>query len=239
MHSRTRSRDMNSVTQQLKTLGDQAEEIDIELGRLKFDRAVDLLLDLESQLNRVSDQIENEDSMLHGLISLKIDQKRDDIALKLSQSISNTFEIVNLMISVKNMIKLGFPEEGLDLFLQNRSSFIEDLILQIGSFDYSTNYFTQIAVIRFQTLRKTVSNFQEIFESTSNKFSSILVNWCREEADLHFKLIEKQLLNDEMLSPASIRSSRKQIDGLKSVGIDFVYKLDEFIRKNNDKIVAH
>ena len=62
------------------------------------------------------------------------------------------------------------------------------------------------------------------------------MKWCSDEADNHFNLINKQLLNDEMLSPASIKSTRKQIDDLKSVGLDFVYKLDEFIRKNNSKI---
>ncbi|QLG70302.1 hypothetical protein HG535_0A02400 [Zygotorulaspora mrakii] len=237
MHSRTRSRDMNSAAKQLKTLGDQSEEIDIELGRLNFDKATTLLVDLESQLDRLSDRIDNEHLMLHDLINLKIDQKRDAIAAKLSQSISNSFEISNLVSCVKNMIKLGFSEEGLDLFLQNRSNLIEDLVLQIGSFDNSTNYFTQIAVIRFQTMKKTVLCFQQTFQDSADKFSSILVNWCKEEVDSHFKLIEKQLLNEEMLSAASIKSSRKQIDGLKQVGLDFVYKLDEFIRKNSDKIL--
>lgn len=102
--------------------------------------------------------------------------------------------------------------------------------------DNTANYLTQIAVIRFQSIKKTIINFREIFQEDKDRFSSILVNWCREEADQHFLLIEKQLPNDEPISPASIRSSRKQIDGLKSVGLDFVYKLDDFIRKNNHKI---
>lgn len=236
MHSRTRSRDMSSLSQRLKMLDDGIEEIDIELGRLKFDKAVDALNDMESQLNKIADQAKNEDLMLHSLIALKIGQRRESVSSKLSQTILTTSEISRLTFAVKNMIKLGLEEEGLDLYLQNRSNLIEDLILQIGSFDNPTNYLTQIAVIRFQTIKKTVINFQDIFQNAADKFSSILVNWCKEEADEHFKLIDKQLLNDEILSPTSIRSSRKQIDGLKSVGIDFVYKLDEFIKTHSEKI---
>lgn len=143
---------------------------------------------------------------------------------------------MHLKSGTENMIKLGLPEQALDLFLQNRSNFIQDLILQIGSVDNPTNYLTQLAVIRFQTIKKTVEDFQDIFKELGAKISSILVDWCSDEVDNHFKLVDKQLLNDEMLSPGSIKSSRKQIDGLKAVGLDFVYKLDEFIKKNSDKI---
>lgn len=236
MHSRSRSRDVTSVPQKLKFLDDGVEEIDIELGRLKFGKAVDALNALETQLKKLADQGEDDDMMLHGLITLKINQRRDAVAAKLSHTITTTSEMAPLIVAVKNMIKLGLSEDGLDLFLQNRSNYIQDLILQIGSLDNTANYLTQIAVIRFQSIKKTIINFREIFQEDKDRFSSILVNWCREEADQHFLLIEKQLPNDEPISPASIRSSRKQIDGLKSVGLDFVYKLDDFIRKNNHKI---
>lgn len=236
MHSRSRSRDVTSVPQMLKFLDDGIEEIDIEIGRLKFGKAVEALNALEAQLNRLAGQEDDDDVMLHGLITIKINQRRDTVAAKLSHIISTTAEVAPLIAAVKNMIKLGLPEDGLDLFLQNRSSYIQDLILQIGSLDNTTNYLTQIAVIRFQSIKKTIINFREIFEENAERFSSILVNWCREEADQHFLLIEKQLPNDEPISPASIRSSRRQIDGLKSVGLDFVYKLDDFIQKNSHKI---
>ena len=133
-------------------------------------------------------------------------------------------------------------EQSLDLFLQNRTIIIQNLTLQIGSFDNPVNYLTQLAVVRFQTIKQTILNFEQIFpefsnkDALDNKFSSILVNWCSSEVDKHFQLIDKQLLNDEMLSPASIKSTRKQIDDLKTVGMDFVYKLDGFIRKNSHKI---
>lgn len=236
MHSRTRSRDVTPLAQKLKSLSNGVEEIDIELGRLKFDKAVNALTTLESQLKRLADQGDDDDMMLYGLITLKLDQRRESVASKLSQTISTTSETAPLMLAVKNMIRLGLPEDGLDLFLQNRSNLIKSLILQTGSLDNPTNYLIQIAVIRFQIIRKTVINFKDIFQNDKDKFSSILVNWCREEVERHFELIDKSLPSDETISPASIRSSRKQIDGLKSVGIDFVYKLDEFIKKNNHKI---
>lgn len=236
MHSRPRSRDMSSTAQRLKFLDEGVEEIDIELARLRFESAVETLLDIESQLEDLSERISDEELMLLNLISLKIEQRREAISSKLSQSILSSNEIVHLKSGTENMIKLGLPEQALDLFLQNRSNFIQDLILQIGSVDNPTNYLTQLAVIRFQTIKKTVEDFQDIFKELGAKISSILVDWCSDEVDNHFKLVDKQLLNDEMLSPGSIKSSRKQIDGLKAVGLDFVYKLDEFIKKNSDKI---
>ncbi|CAI4059821.1 hypothetical protein SUVZ_04G3150 [Saccharomyces uvarum] len=236
MHSRPRSRDMSSSAHRLRFLDEGVEEIDIELARLRFETAVDVLLDIESQLQDLAEKISDEELMLHNLISLKIEQRREAIASKISQSILSSNEVMRLKSGTENMIKLGLPEQALDLFLQNRSNLIQDLILQIGSVDNPTNYLTQLAVIRFQTIKKTVEDFQDIFKKLSGKISSILVDWCSDEVDEHFKLIDKQLLNDEMLSPSSIKSSRKQIDGLKAVGLDFVYKLDEFIKKNSDKI---
>ncbi|EDO17015.1 hypothetical protein Kpol_1065p31 [Vanderwaltozyma polyspora DSM 70294] len=236
MHSRTRSRDLDSISSRLKHIDNTIEEVDIESSRLKFDKAVELILDLESEMNNISDKVYDENEILHSLISLKINQRRQDIIASLSHKIVSTFDIGPLTSGVSDMIKLGLFEEGLDLFLQNRSTLIQDLILQIGSYDNPTNYLTQIAVIRFQIIKKTVLNFEDIFRGASDKFSSILVNWCKCEVENHFKLIDKQLLNDEMLTPESIKSSRKQIDDLKSVGLDFVYKLDEFIKKNNTRI---
>lgn len=236
MHSRSRSRDASSISQRLKLLDDLFEEIEIDSERLKFDKAVDSLIDLESQLTELSSQVDREDIILHSFLVLKSQRSRENICQKLLYNINSNQELPRLIPAVKNMVKMSLPEEGLDAFLQNRSNLIQSLILQIGSVDNPTNYLTQIAVIRFQTVKKTVKNFRDIFQEDADKFSSILVNWCKDEADKHFKLIDKQLLNDEMLSPMSIRSSRKQIDSLKLVGLDFVYKLDEFIKKNGDKI---
>lgn len=236
LHSRTHSRDVDSLSKRLMILDELIEEMDIQLVRLKHDSAIDILLNLESETTILGAKVQGDDEMLHSLIELKINQRRETLVSSLSQSIVTTFEIGPLTSAISTLIKLGLYEEGLDLFLQNRSNVIQDLILQIGSYDNPTNYLIQIAVIRFQTIKKTVLNFQSIFRGSADKFSSIIVSWCRNEVESHFKLIDKQLLNDEMLTPESIKSSRKQIDDLKSVGLDFVYKLDEFIKKNNSKI---
>lgn len=146
---------MSSTAQRLKFLDEGVEEIDIELARLRFESAVETLLDIESQLEDLSERISDEELMLLNLISLKIEQRREAISSKLSQSILSSNEIVHLKSGTENMIKLGLPEQALDLFLQNRSNFIQDLILQIGSVDNPTNYLTQLAVIRFQTIKNS------------------------------------------------------------------------------------
>lgn len=239
--------DASSVSDHLRKIDDEIEELDIELTRLKFSSAVQKLLTLEKTLAKIADHLDKSqyqhpgsvtdtDLILQKLINMKIEQRRTTISHKLAQSITSATEITSLKTYVFAMIKLDLPETGLDLFLQNRSDFIQELILQIGSFDNPTNYLVQIAIIRFQTIKKTIMTYQSIFQDIQDKFSSILVNWCSNEIDHHFALIEKQFLNEQMLSPESIKASRKQIDDLKNVGMDFVFKLDEFIRSNSEKL---
>lgn len=255
MHSNQMGNNNNSISRQLKMLDDAIEEVNVQIARLKFDEAVDTLSAIQEKLNLLYEQssdTKNDDnnnnniadnfSMLYNLLMLKINQRKETIGSKLSQSIVFDNEISKLLNNVEILIKLGMKEQSLDLFLQNRSNAIQNLTLKIGSFDSPVNYLTQLAVIRFQTIKQTILNFEKVFpqfinkDSLDNKFSSILVNWCSEEVDKHFNLIDKQLLNDEMLSPTSIKSTREQIDELKTVGLDFVYKLDEFIKKNNHMI---
>ncbi|CCD22936.1 exocyst subunit EXO84 NDAI_0A07820 [Naumovozyma dairenensis CBS 421] len=241
MQARSRSNGMSSIAQQLKRLDDCIEEVDIKLTRLKFAVAVDTLQTVENQLTQLVDNMNNdEEMMLYNVLILKIQQRREVIISKLSTSIlfSNN-DITKLTSNIKTMIKLGLPEQSLDLFLNNRTNLIQDLILQIGAVDNSTNYLIQLAVVRFQTINQTILKFEDIFRKESscdNKISSILVSWCNEEVNKHFKLIEKYLLNDEKLSPIAIKATRKQLDDLKSVGLDFVYKLDEFLRQNVSRI---
>ncbi|CCK72334.1 exocyst subunit EXO84 KNAG_0J02550 [Huiozyma naganishii CBS 8797] len=231
------------ASNRLKMLNDYIEEVDINIARFKMRDAVDILLDIESQLSKLSTEEQLGDATFCQILDIKLRERRESLSSKLSQNILFSDDVTHLIQSVEALIKLGYADEGLDLFLQNRSNAIQELILQIGSFDNPTNYLTQLSVIRFQTIKRTVLNYEEFFaaeteaaRTAKKKLSSILVNWCNSEVDRHFQLIDEQLLNDEMLSPVSIKSSRRQIDDLKSVGLDFVYKLDEFIRINSDRI---
>lgn len=254
MHSNLRNNNgRGSHTEQLRLLDDYIEEIDINIARYRFDKCVDIILNIENSLNELYPQLDDQNLMLHNILLLKLGERRDLITSKLLQNILFNDDIAKLKLNVSGMIKLGAPDQSLDLFLQNRSNYIQELILQIGSFDNPTNYLTQLSVIRFQIIKQTVSNFNELSDEYSvsqnnnvnannynsnlnNKFSSILVNWCSNEVDKHFQLINQQLLNDETISPQSIKSTRRQIDELKNVGLDFVYKLDEFIRANSYRI---
>lgn len=243
---------MNPFSRRLKQIDENIEELDVDIARLKFSKAVDSLLSIQEELKNLYDTLDSngktdpdepdDDTILCNLLLLKVDERREMISSKLSQRILFDTEISQLMLDVKTLIRLDLSEQGLDLFLQNRSKAIEDLILQISAFENAVNYLTQLAILRFQMIKQTVLNFEMLFprfndpKSIDNKFSSILVSWCSDEVDKHFKSIDKQLLNDEMLSPVSIKSTRKQIDELKSVGLDFVYKLDEFIKKNSHMI---
>ncbi|KAL3233791.1 Exocyst complex component EXO84 [Nakaseomyces bracarensis] len=236
VHSRSKSSDWNSSAQKFKIVDDLIEEVDIDLARLKFDAAVNTLLDAEQQLSTLRTLIKKDDTIVFNVLNLKLDQRRDDIVLKVSQRNLFINEVAHLRNGVRTLVRLGLPEDGLDLLLQNRSNVIEQLLLQIGSSDHPSLYLTQLAVVRFQIIKRTVIAFRELFHKDHDKLSSMLVNWCNKQVDQHFQLVDKQLLNDDVLSPEAIKYSRKQIDDLKTVGLDFVYKLDEFMKKNINKL---
>lgn len=236
VHSRSRSNDWGSSTQKFKLIDDLIEEIDIDLTRLKFDSAVNTLLEAEQQLSTLKTLIKEDDTIMFNVLNLKLDQRRADIVGKVSQCNLFINEVAHLRSGIRTLIKLGLPEEGLDLLLQNRSNVIEQLLLQIGSSDHPSLYLTQLAVVRFQIIKRTVIAFRELFHRKHDNLSSVLVSWCNKQVDQHFQLVDKQLLSDEVLSPDAIKYSRKQIDDLKTVGLDFVYKLDEFMKKNISKI---
>lgn len=237
MHSRSISRDVSRIPNQLKQLDDQIEELDIQISRLNFQGGIVRIKHVEEALTKLADKVDSEEVMLHDLLLLKVGQRRQIIADKLSHILTTEhYDMCKLNECIKSMISLDLPEAALELFLTNRSNYIQDLILQINAFENSTNYITQIAIIRFQTLKKVVLNFQELFQGLERKLSSTLVSWCSDEVSKHFTKMQKQLLSEESLSPTSIKSTRKQVDELKSVGLDFVYKLDEFIKKNSEKI---
>lgn len=270
----------SSFTNQLLAYDNNIEEVDIMIARSKYSVAVATLINIKRQLVQLYPQLTEIETNFLELLMIKINLRLDSIYHKVVNKLTinsttsattsnNNNEISQLLNTVETMIELGKAEEGLELFLQNRSNLIQDLILQIGSFDNLTNYVIQLSIIRFQIIKQTVLNYRALFDSnnrnsdsTQNSYqylnengngyssangeenknklkkelSSILVNWCDIEIDKHFQLINEQLLNNEMISPMSIKSSRKQIDELKTVGLDFVYKLDEFIRLNSQRI---
>lgn len=270
----------SSFTNQLLTHDDNIEEVDIMIARNKYFVAISTLMKIKKQLIQLYPQLTEIETNFLELLMIKINLRCDSIYHKAVNKLTinsttntttsnNNNEIAQLLSIVETMIELGKAEEGLELFLQNRSNLIQDLILKIGSIDNLTNYLTQLSIIRFQIIKQTVLNYKTLFDSNNydnnhssdhtpksyqylneynntnssesknklqKELSSILVNWCSIEIDKHFQLINKQLLNNEMISPMSIKSSRKQIDELKSVGLDFVYKLDEFIRLNSQRI---
>ncbi|SCU93304.1 LAME_0F03334g1_1 [Lachancea meyersii CBS 8951] len=221
----------------LSHLDGVVENFDIVFARHNFKAAIQYLNQLEESLTSLNKDGSQKNQILLNLVRLKVANRNELLAGKLTQLISaETSNFSNLIDYLRDLISLNYKYEALDLFLQNRTKYVHELIIKVGSFQNSTHYLTQIAVIRFQTLKTVVASVKEIFDSTDAKFSSTLVSWCSSEVDQHFSLINKHLMSIEMIPPSSIKSSRRQIDELKSVGLDFVYKLDDFIRKNAERI---
>ncbi|CEP63850.1 exocyst subunit EXO84 LALA0_S09e03906g [Lachancea lanzarotensis] len=218
-------------------LDDVVEDFDIVFARRDFNAAIQHLQELEQTLASLDKNGVQENRILLNLIRLKVANRKELLAGKLTQLISTEISnFSNLLDFVRDLISLDFKYDALDLFLQNRTKYIKELILKVGTFQSPTHYLTQIAVIRFQTLKTVVARVKELFQSIDDSFSSTLVSWCSSEVDQHFTLINKHFMSIEAIPPASIKSSRRQIDELKSVGMDFVYKLDDFIRKNAERI---
>ncbi|SCU93383.1 LAFA_0F16116g1_1 [Lachancea sp. 'fantastica'] len=218
-------------------LDDVVDNFDIVFARRNFKAAIQHLRKLEQSLASLDKDGGQENRILLNLIRLKVVSRKDLLAGKLTQLISTEISnYSNLLDYVRNLIALDYKYDALDLFLQNRTKYINELVLKVGTFQSPTHYLTQIAVIRFQTLKTVIASVKELFESKSDSFSSTLVSWCSNEVDQHFVLINKHFMSIEAIPPSSIKSSRRQIDELKSVGMDFVYKLDDFIRKNAERI---
>ncbi|SCU84450.1 LADA_0D01750g1_1 [Lachancea dasiensis] len=223
----------NAISQ----LEDQLENFDMVFARHNYQEAIILLVQLEKSMETLEDEISQENQAFTNLVRLKITHRKQLISGQLTQLISSEFtDSSTLTKYVENLVSLDYDHDALELFLQNRSKYIHDLILKVGSFQNPAFYLTQIAVIRFQTLKRVVISVNELFKRAKDSFSSTIVSWCSSEVDKHFDLISKQFQNAEMVPPSSIKSSRRQIDELKSVGLDFVYKLDDFIRENSERI---
>ncbi|AAS51599.2 ADL321Wp [Eremothecium gossypii ATCC 10895] len=236
MHTRSRSGGVNQTAVKLNLVYEELEELSVPVTRMNFGLAIKKLHSIENILKGITAEAEGE-VMLLNLLRMKCNQTRTLITQKLTHVINTEYSDANkLESSTKSLILLGMPAEALQLFLHNRSNFIQDLVLQVGVHDNSNSYITQVAVIRCQTIKKVAIQFQKLFEGTTAKYSSVLVSWCNDEVDKHFFLMKKQLINDDQLTPQAIKISRKQIDELKSVGMDFVYKLDDFLKIHSNKI---
>ncbi|SCU94295.1 LANO_0E06326g1_1 [Lachancea nothofagi CBS 11611] len=221
----------------LGQLDEQVENFDIVFARRNYKEAIAELKQLEESLKQLNKEAVQDNQVLLNILQLKVSHRHQLMSGKLTHLISTEIsEFSNVTEYVHALISLNYTHDALEQFLQNRSKYIHELTLKVGFFHNPTYYLAQIAVIRFQTIKKVVSSVQELFKNTEDNFSSTLVSWCSDEIDKHFTLINKQFLNVELIPPSSIKSSRRQIDELKAVGLNFVYKLDDFIRKNSERI---
>lgn len=239
MHVRSggANNDISEVSKKLKRLDDALEDMDLEIGRQNFDLAITKLNHIQTSLKSLYSTATFDESVMVELLSLKCLQRKNVLYNKLTNLLaSESSDVSKLKSYMLNLIALNEPVDALEVFLQNRSNFINDLILQIGIIDNVTSFITQIAIIRFQTLRKVTEQYLEVSKHLKRDFTSLLVCWCSEEVDKHFQLMERELSNQSTLSVQAIKMTRKQIDELKNVGMDYVYKLDDFIRRNNNKI---
>ncbi|CDO94696.1 unnamed protein product [Kluyveromyces dobzhanskii CBS 2104] len=238
IHVRMGSDDTTEVNRKLKRLDDALEDLDLEIGRQNFDLAITKHNHIHSSLKALYNNASFDESVMVELLSLKCSQRKSTLYTKLTNLLaSETSDMNRLKGYMLNLIDLNEPVDALEIFLQNRSNFINDLILQIGIIDNVTSFITQIAIIRFQTLKKVIQRYLDVSKDLKRDYTSLLVCWCSEEVDKHFQLMERELSNSSTLSIQAIKMTRKQIDELKPVGMDYVYKLDDFIRRNNNRIL--
>ncbi|QEU62620.1 Exo84 [Kluyveromyces lactis] len=238
IHVRMGSEETTEVTKRLKRLDDALEDLDLEIGRKNFDLAITKLNHIQSSLKSLYSSATFDESVMVELLSLKCSQRKTTLYTKLTNLLAcETSDMTKLKSYMLNLIALNEPVDALEVFLQNRSNFINDLTLQIGIIDNVTSFITQVAIIRFQTLKKVTQQYLEVSKNLKRDYTSLLVCWCSEEVDKHFQLMERELSNSSTLSVQAIKITRKQIDELKPVGMDYVYKLDDFIRRNNNRIL--
>lgn len=237
MHVRSRSQDGNGISRNLKNLDDELEDLDLEIERFHFDKAIRTLKYVEGSLKSYFQSANVDEQMMIEVITLKCSQRRNTLYSKITNLLGSESTSTNKLRSyMLNLIELNEPVEAFEVFLQNRSNFINQLILEIGVIDNVTSFITQIAIIRFQMIKKVILLYLEVAGNLERDYTSILVCWCSNEVDKHFELMNRELLNSVKLSIQAIKITRKQIDEIKTVGMDYVYKLDDFMKRNSEVI---
>ncbi|KAH3903103.1 related to Exocyst complex component EXO84 [Saccharomycodes ludwigii] len=245
INSITKSRDTNSGTYQIKQADDMIGNIGIYLSRKNFKdvvRTIDQAMGILTTINK-NYKLDDKDEILRNATKVKLDETKQLVIDKLMSNLNN--ELMDLTVitdGVKYLLFLDVPAyQVLDLFLTNRSNYIKDLGIRVSSTFLNTDlYILEITIIRFQIIKKAVVIFNELFRNSDfNMLSSTLAAWVSDEIDLHFELLEKVLYTEPVITSKFVKSSRRQIDELKTVGMDFVYKLDKFMADNNSKLEAH
>lgn len=257
INARTKTRDIQSSAYQLKQIDHKVDSIDVFLSRKKFKEALKVVEDVEQNLNiydqkfnvnsDTSKNMDEQDAMLRQIVGMKVQEKKSLLVEKLLSILQSNDYIVDISTIIDTMLCLigckSISESTiLDAFLSNRSLYIAKLIANIKSSLLNTQiYALEVTVVRFQTLKKTVITFNELFQNSRihNQLSSTLVSWTEAEIDDHFSTLTSIANMKNIVTPTFIKSTRKQIDLLKSVGMDFVYKLDKFLQQQRQKQITN
>ncbi|KAL6942131.1 hypothetical protein ACO0QE_003297 [Hanseniaspora vineae] len=253
INARTKTRDVQSSAYQLKQIDQKVDSIDVFLSRKKFNDALKVIEEVEQNLkfydqkfnvqNNTSIAMDEQDAMLRQIVDMKAQEKKTLLVEKLLSILQSNDYIDDMSTILDTTLCLvackSISESTiLDAFLSNRSLYIAKLVANIKSSLLNTEiYALEVTVVRFQTLKKTVITFNELFQNSKihNQLSSTLVSWAEAEIDDHFNTLTSIANMKNIVSPSFIKSTRKQIDLLKSVGMDFVYKLDKFLQQQHQK----
>ncbi|ODV96189.1 hypothetical protein PACTADRAFT_49582 [Pachysolen tannophilus NRRL Y-2460] len=238
-HSRSKSLDIlkDAAISGIKSLDDHIDELDINIARHKYDRAVTLFKYVEDEVNKytnkidMNNQLEESVQLLENLKSRLRNRKeiiKNNIIREFEYDKISKEAIIDYVSLLKNLDLLVL---GRTCFLNSRTKLINNLISKVEIDGNIPQYITQISIIRFQIIKSAVLIFQEMFADEIKEETCFLIDWCFNEVKDHVKFLNQQLHGVNSNSTAfekSIKVIQRQVENLKNIGVDVEFLLDDF-----------
>lgn len=239
MHSRSRSTDNSNTLRFLKTTDDHVDEIDVLIFHENYDEALDRLDDLHSTLASLKGNCTQEELLLHNVVQLKIQAKRDVILKSLIDAMrQKDLPLITIELSVRCLLKLDQQDVAKTMLLNNRSQYITSLVSRVTEEkDLSGNtrlgdYIAAITIVKLQNIKTTIELYKRLFQGHYQSLS-YLVDWALEEVKEHIGSLRRTLHSEKLKKQHldnSILMIHRQVIQLKESGLDVEYLFDEFYR---------
>ncbi|EGW30356.1 uncharacterized protein SPAPADRAFT_63210 [Spathaspora passalidarum NRRL Y-27907] len=238
VHSRNRSHDFTTVMNdkdgsffnEIKTLEDRLDDVDVELSHNQYAAAVGLICHIETKLKSIESSLTQQKStkevqdefFLLEISKLKINNRKENVQNSLQFNLTNNIskltpeEIESILVYYDSF---GHLTEGIKTYLDAVSLYLaataSRLIVGLqGSTKIDVvNYLSNLVVINVAIVTRTIKTYNNkivpILSQHDDVDSSELINWCVEEITKLSKQINKNLYGT-LLTSAEVEVETNQ-----------------------------